>query len=254
MSNEHVLISNSEEKWFFHLLGFLAPVLVIISNIIGGWWTISGAILTLGVYPLLDKLLGEDTPTREVPKSGTPYEVMLHIHSLIHPVIIITLCWRVMLDGNVWTTWAAAISSGIVTGICGIIVAHELGHKKPKSISWWMGRTNLTMSMYAHFTTEHNYNHHKYVSTPLDPAIAPRGRGLWYHVIQTIPNQFISAWTVERKRTEKRGNLNQKVYQGPTNKINLLSISRRKYFGIETYVVANGHKINEKLGVPKGLH
>ena len=78
--------SKCEEKWFFHLLGFFAPILVIISNIIGGIWTISGTILTLGIYPILDGLLGEDKPTKKVPKSGIPYETMLHIHSLIHPL------------------------------------------------------------------------------------------------------------------------------------------------------------------------
>ena len=109
-----------------------------------------------------------------------------------------------MIDGNIWTSWCAAISSGLITGICGIIVAHELGHKKAKTISWWMGRANLVMSLYAHFTTEHNVNHHKYVSTRKDPASAPKGRGLWYHVMQTIPNQFISAWKTEKKRAEKR--------------------------------------------------
>ncbi|RAH15182.1 MAG: hypothetical protein CMB56_003445 [Methanobacteriota archaeon] len=144
-----------------------------------------------------------------IAKSGTPYEIILHIHSIIHPVVIITLCWRVMIDGNIWTSWTAAISSGLVTGICGIIVAHELGHKKTKSISWWMGRANLVMSLYAHFTTEHNVNHHKYVSTRKDPASAPKGRGLWYHIMQTIPNQFIGAWKTEQKRAEKR---NKKMY------------------------------------------
>ena len=205
LSNQDKNIVDYEEKWFFHLIGFFAPILVITSNIIGGWWTASGAILTLGIYPILDSLLGEDKPVRNIPKSGTPYEVMLHIHSLIHPIVIITLCWRVMLDGNVWTSWAAGLSSGVITGVCSIIVAHELGHKKPRTISWWMGRANLVMSLYAHFTTEHNFNHHKNVSTRLDPASAPKGRGLWYHVLQTIPNQFISAWSTEKRRALKKG-------------------------------------------------
>ena len=36
-------------------------------------------------------------------------------------------------------------------------VAHELGHTKPKSFSWWVGRLNLFSVLYLHFTTEHNF-------------------------------------------------------------------------------------------------
>ena len=116
MSKDNVQISVDEEKWYFHLIGFIGPLLVIYSNIIGGWWTISGTVLMLGIYPILDGLSGEDNPTKNIPKSGKPYEIMLHIHSLLHPVLVITLCWRAMQDGNAWTTWAAAFSTGISTG------------------------------------------------------------------------------------------------------------------------------------------
>ena len=52
------------------------------------------------------------------------------------------------------------------------------------------------------FTTELNYNHHKFVATQKDPASAPKGRSLWYQVVQTVPNQFISAWRVQAKRSK----------------------------------------------------
>ena len=117
MSKDTIQISVDEEKWYFHLIGFIGPLLVIYSNIIGGWWTIRGTVLMLGIYPILDGLSGEDNPTKNIPKSGKPYEIMLHIHSLLHPVLVITLCWRAMQDGNARTTWAAAFSTGISTGI-----------------------------------------------------------------------------------------------------------------------------------------
>jgi alkane 1-monooxygenase len=86
--------------------------------------------------------------------------------------------------------------------MCGIVVGHEMGHKKPKSIGWWMGRATLVSLMYAHFTTEHNYNHHKNVATVKDSASAPEGRGLWLHIAQTLPKQFISAWSIQAKRSK----------------------------------------------------
>ena len=105
-----------------------------------------------------------------------------------------------MVDGYTWTLFVAAISTGITTGISGIIVAHELGHKKRYSIRWYIGRLLLYFSLYSHFTTEHHYIHHRYVGTIKDPASAPRGRGFWHHFFQTVPNQFKSAWHIHVKQ------------------------------------------------------
>ena len=167
------------ESWMWHLIGFIIPASVIAGNILGEWWVLGGTILALGIYPILDWLLGEDHHNREVRTNGTPFEVMLYVHALLMIPLIWTVCWRGQQDGNAWTTWAAAFSTGIATGICGIVVGHELGHKKPKSVGWWMARATLVSVMYAHFTTEHNYNHHKFVATQKDPASAPKGRSLW---------------------------------------------------------------------------
>jgi alkane 1-monooxygenase len=193
------------ESWLFHLLGFIVPLAVLSGNLVGGYWTLLGAALILLVYPILDQLFGEAKPARPPPKSGKPYEAILIIHAFLNPIIIVTLCWRVIQDGNSWTLWAAGFSTGISAGISGIVVAHELGHSRPKSAKWWLGRGNLVLAMYAHFTTEHNYNHHKTVATELDPASAAMGRGLWIHIAQTIPRQFISAWRTEVFRAEKKG-------------------------------------------------
>jgi alkane 1-monooxygenase len=193
------------ESWLFHLFGFVLPIAVILGNLVGGYYTLLGTVLALGLYPILDQLLGEAKPARPPPKSGRPFEVILVAHAILNPIIIATLLWRVTQDGNSWTLWAAGFSTGIAAGISGIVVSHELGHKKPKSAGWWLGRANLVLAMYAHFTTEHNYNHHKTVATDLDPASAKMGRGLWLHIAQTVPNQFLSSWRTEVSRAEKKG-------------------------------------------------
>jgi alkane 1-monooxygenase len=190
------------ESWMWHLLGFLIPGVAITGNILGEWWVISGTVLALGIFPILDFLLGEDNQNREVRTNGVPFEVMLYIHAILMIPLIWTVCWRGQQDGSAWTTWAAVISTGIATGISGIVVGHEMGHKKPKTIGWWMGRATLVSLMYSHFTTEHNYNHHKFVATVNDSASAPKGRNLWFHVFQTVPLQFISAWRIQAKRSK----------------------------------------------------
>ncbi|GIS80125.1 MAG: hypothetical protein CM1200mP14_16910 [Gammaproteobacteria bacterium] len=42
-----------------------------------------------------------------------------------------------------WASWIAALSTGLTQECRGNIVAHELGHKRPGSNGWWIGRLNL---------------------------------------------------------------------------------------------------------------
>lgn len=45
-----------------------------------------------------------------------------------------------------------------------------------------------------HFTIEHLYGHHKWVSTPLDPATAPQGMTLYQFVPRSIVGSYRSAF------------------------------------------------------------
>jgi len=210
------------ESWMWHLLGFLLPGVAIAGNHLGGMYVAMGAVLALGIYPILDWLLGEDHHNREVRTNGTPFEVMLVVHALLVIPLLYTLLMRAMTDGNVWTTWVAALSTGIAMGMCAIVVGHELGHKKPKSMKWWLGRATLVSTLYAHFTTEHNHNHHKFVATEKDPASAPKGRGLWIHIGLTIPQQFFSAWRIQAKRSKSF--LHNSVLHGVLLQIGLMAL------------------------------
>ena len=184
------------ESWLWHLLGFVIPGLTLLGNSLGSFWVSGGVVTALFIFPLIENLIGVDKHKREIRQNGRPFEIILMIHALLMIPIIISICYRGMIDGNSWTTWIAIISTGITTGISGIIVAHELGHKKRYSIRWYIGRFLLFLSLYAHFTTEHNYTHHRYVGTVNDPATARKGLGFWSHLVQTIPKQFLSAWSI----------------------------------------------------------
>lgn len=193
------------ESWAWHLLGFIIPLSVIAGNLLGGVWTLSCTVIALVIFPVLDLLSGEAKPARPPRESGFPFEAMLHVHSVLHWGVVGSLLWYALQTGNHWTTWAAMVSTGIGSGVSGIIVAHELGHKRPKSLSWWMGRGNLLLTMYLHFTTEHNHNHHRNVATIECAASAPKGRSFWVQYVMTLPLQLRSAWEIERARAEKKG-------------------------------------------------
>ena len=90
--------------------------------------------------------------------------------------------------------WLAAISVGLSSGASGIVTAHELGHRRPRSASWWLSRLDLMCVLYLHFTIEHNHTHHKHWARPRDPTSSPWGRNVYFHFLRTIPLQLKGAY------------------------------------------------------------
>lgn len=210
------------EPWGLHLLG-LAPVsLVIAGNLIGGPWTLAGLAYILLIGPVLDLACGRADRPHPPRASGRPFEALLYAHAALHFIAIATLLHQAGADAHGWTLWAAALSTGASSGVSGIIVAHELGHTRPRSPSWWIGRLNLLSVLYLHFTTEHNHTHHRHVSTTADPASARRGESLWAFVARTIPGQFLDAVRVHD--TKGLTGLRNPVVQGAFVQIILVVI------------------------------
>ena len=87
-----------------------------------------------------------------------------------------------------------AASAGLSNGASGIVAAHELGHRRPRSKSWWTARVSLFSVLYLHFTTEHNHTHHRHWARDVDPTSSPWGRSVYHHVLQTIPRQVKGAY------------------------------------------------------------
>ena len=143
----------------WHLVGLVAPVAILSGNLAGGAWTLSGVVLMLLVYPVLDVVSGTGRPALVTHTSKSLLAGLPYIHVILQGCVFATLIWRVQLDGYAWTTWIAALSSGLNTGISAIVVAHEMGHSRPLTFRWWLARLNLLTAMYLHFTLEHNRQH-----------------------------------------------------------------------------------------------
>lgn len=188
------------EAWGWHLLGLINPLIVIAGNLIGGPWVAAGLIYMLGLGPLLDLFLGKAEAARPPRESGRPFEVLLYAHASLQLVAVGTLLALAFHEPSIWIVVIAAMSTGINSGASGLIVAHELGHRRKHSFPWWVGRTNLLSTLYLHFTTEHNRTHHKHVATAADPASARLGESVWWFITRTVPGQFLNAWQLHAKR------------------------------------------------------
>ncbi len=183
-----------------HLLGLINPGVVIAGNLLGGPATAMGAVWMLGVGPVLDRVLGSRPRAQGKPTSGTPFKALLYLHTFLHVCAIATLVWLAVLGAEWYWLAAAVVSTGICSGVSGIIVAHELGHTRPKSISARLARMNMLLVLYGHFTEEHNVTHHKHVATAADPASADEGETVWGFVARTVPKQFRDAYSIHAKR------------------------------------------------------
>ncbi len=112
---------------------------------------------------------------------------------------------------NFWNvdsiTVAGQISAmGMMCGVFGINVAHELGHRTDR-FNQFLAKVMLTTSLYNHFFVEHNRGHHRNVGTHEDAATARKGEMLYVFWLRAVIMGWLSAWEIVSKE-RRRKNLN----------------------------------------------
>jgi alkane 1-monooxygenase len=187
-------------KWAPHLLGLLTPISAAVTLVIGGWWMLTPTILLLGLYPFLDSIAGSST-VHDVEEEGSGHNIIVHLHGILVPVVVVCLLYRVWAGLGSISIIVPALSAGLATGAAGVVAAHELGHRRPRSASWWLGRLDLLCVIYLHFTVEHNHTHHKHWARKVDPTSSPWGRSVYGHLVRTVPRQLRNAYRIRKKDT-----------------------------------------------------
>jgi alkane 1-monooxygenase len=97
--------------------------------------------------------------------------------------------------------WIAAM--GICAGVLGINVGHELGHRIG---SWqrYVGKALLWTSLRMHFYIEHNWGHHRDVSTPHDPASAQKNELVYTFIFKSLFKTWLNSWAIQKELLTKR--------------------------------------------------
>jgi alkane 1-monooxygenase len=170
-------------------------------------WT--GPMLVHGVIPALDRLIGEDS-------SNPPEDAIAELendpyYSLITKAFIPSQYLMTMLGCYLATRdnvpmadrIGLTVSVGALNGIA-IVTGHELGHKHERQdrIGAMLA---LAPTFYTHFAVEHNFGHHKRVSTPEDPASSRMGESFWKFLPRTVIGGFKSAIEIEKTRLARKG-------------------------------------------------
>ncbi|HEY2158423.1 MAG TPA: alkane 1-monooxygenase [Isosphaeraceae bacterium] len=186
-----------------YFLGLLPGVLAIAGNLKGGPWALATTAMIVSLCVADWFVRDEPAPPPEAPR-WTP-DLVLALHVVVNTLAVATLLYGVA-HGTLgrFRSLDAALSTGLNAGLSGIVVAHELIHRRGRG---WRaaGLWNLLLVNYSHFYIEHVQGHHKLVGTRRDPSTARPGENIYVYIVRSLPQQFVSALRIEAGRLARAG-------------------------------------------------
>ncbi|OIQ37046.1 MAG: alkane 1-monooxygenase [Bacteroidetes bacterium MedPE-SWsnd-G1] len=186
-----------------YLIIFIVPISAMWSFFSNDWQTFLPVIIAFIVVPTLELFLKPDhnnldKVSREMAEKSWFYSVVLYT---ILPIQLIALYFFL-------TTWnqeyspveiiGRITSMGVMCGVFGINVGHELGHRDHR-FEQFIGELLLLTSLETHFLIYHNYGHHFDVATRKDPATARKNEWLYSFWIRSQFGSYVKAWQLQTK-------------------------------------------------------
>ena len=160
---------------------FSLPVLAMLSFSVTGWMTYLPLIEAFVFIPLVELLVRPDPTNHSAEEeaalsSAFIFDFWIYVASAMQVAVLVYFLFTIGEPGLSILDYIGRITAmGLMCGIYGINIAHELGHR-PERYNHWVSKLLLLTSLYMHFFIEHNRGHHKNVSTPLDPATSQRNQ------------------------------------------------------------------------------
>lgn len=162
------------------------------------------------IIPLIELFIRPDESNlseaeEELAKKNVWYDLLLYLvvpfqYFALGLFLYVTTYWH----QNWIDTIGKTLVMGLLCGVMGINVGHELGHRSNK-IEQFLAKMLLLSSLYMHFFIEHNKGHHKRVGTREDPASARYGEMLYAFYFRTVILSYISAWRIGNRDARKKG-------------------------------------------------
>ncbi|MBK9270313.1 MAG: alkane 1-monooxygenase [Saprospiraceae bacterium] len=179
-----------------YLFVYTVPLTTLFALYWAGIWAWSTLIYVFAIIPLLELWI----PIRNIRHEYKGDEWIFDLMLLPSVFILPWIHWQTLnlLQHNNyhWTDVSGmVIAVGLCNGILGINVAHEMGHRK-SAIFKFFAHLLLCCSSYLHFFIEHNFGHHKKVSTPEDPASARYNENLYAFWWRSITQSYVSAFKI----------------------------------------------------------
>jgi alkane 1-monooxygenase len=193
-----------------YLLVYLLPLSVYISFTSKGLLTFTPLFLFFVLVPLIELLIPADSTnfSQEVAakeKNNSFYSFILYL-TLPVQVFFLFLFFKAIQEPNLTTLELAGriYGMGLMCGVIGINVGHELGHRSNR-IEQLIGELLLLTALNTHFLPYHNEGHHRNVATPKDAATARKNEWVFTFWLRSHFSSYIEAWQIENKRMAKKG-------------------------------------------------
>lgn len=187
-----------------YLAAFTIPISAIISIYFKDIWSFFTPFYAFVIIPILEVLLPVDTSNlspeeREQKQHSKIFDWLLYLNV---PLIYLFLFYTLIdITSNTYQTFeiiGLVFSIGVVLGVNGINVGHELGHRQQ---TWerYLGKILLLPSFYMHFYIEHNFGHHAKAATKEDPATASYNQSVYSFWFTSTVRQYLSAWKIQHQ-------------------------------------------------------
>lgn len=192
--------------FFKYLMAFVLPALAFLGFELGYVFSYFTLLFAFGVIPFFEWKWKPNHSNfqAESVKSSLWFKVLLYL-TLPTQLLLLYLYFSAQLNTNInLLEWVGNLTAmGIMCGVFGINVAHELGHS-PKFFDRLVARILLSTSLYMHFYVEHNKGHHKWIGTPQDPATARKNESVYRFWLRVIPGSYASAWRISMSECKRK--------------------------------------------------
>lgn len=199
---------------FKYLTIFLLPITVAVSFTETGYAVFLPLIIFFVIIPLLEIILPIDAANlegqeRELAEKDPFYDWLLYFMVPLQFTYLVWFFYVMKTEQSALEMTGRILSMGIMCGVIGINVGHELGHRLNR-VEQLLGEILLLTSLENHFLPYHNRGHHTNVGTPQDPATARRNEPLYIFWFRSHFGSYFQAWSIEfqRMRIMKRSILN----------------------------------------------
>ena len=198
----------------FRALKYLIPLVLFIGAIrsfhttgFEVWLPLLLAWLLIPLAELLIKADAEnlDKAEEELVRADKTYDLILYLIVPLQFVALFFFLKNINDPALQWYDIAGRIwVMGLLCGVFGINVGHELGHRV-NVFEQTLAKMLLLTSLYMHFYIEHNKGHHKHVATPHDPSSARYGEWVYAFYFRSVIFSYLSAWHIASDEKRKKG-------------------------------------------------
>lgn len=187
-----------------YLAAFSIPLVCFLGLFLKGYWVWATPIFGFVCIPVLELIFPIDTGNLNPNQIDNKlkqklFDWLLYLNlPIVFGLVIYGLSIVSTQALETYEFVGLVVSVGIVLGVNGINVAHELGHRQSTN-ERFIGKALLLPSFYMHFYIEHNFGHHLHAATPEDPATARYNQSVYSFWFTSTIRQYFKAWKIQKK-------------------------------------------------------